>query len=95
MCLKILNKFAVIDKTSLSIATIYRLMSKDLFPKQIKMSMRSVGWLESDIDLSIWARNLFDKDYLGTYYDVPLQSGKVNAYQREPRTYGVSLRKNF
>ena len=50
MSLKILNKFAVIDKTSLSIATIYRLMSKDLFPKQIKMSMRSVGWLESDID---------------------------------------------
>lgn len=50
MCLKILNKFAVIDKTSLSIATIYRLMSKGLFPKQIQMSTRSVGWLESDID---------------------------------------------
>jgi len=50
MSLKILNKFAVIDKTSLSIATIYRLMSKGLFPKQIKMSMRSVGWLESDIN---------------------------------------------
>jgi len=50
MCLKILNKFAVIDKTSLSIATIYRLMSKGQFPKQIQMSMRSVGWLESDID---------------------------------------------
>ncbi len=50
MCLKILNKFAVIDKTSLSITTIYRLMSKGLFPKQIQMSTRSVGWLESDID---------------------------------------------
>jgi prophage regulatory protein len=50
MCLKILNKFAVIDKTSLSITTIYRLISKGLFPKQIQMSTRSVGWLESDID---------------------------------------------
>ncbi len=50
MGLKILNKFAVIDKTSLSITTIYRLMSKGLFPKQIQMSTRSVGWLESDID---------------------------------------------
>jgi len=25
-------------------------MSKGLFPKQIKMGIRSVGWLESDID---------------------------------------------
>jgi prophage regulatory protein len=50
MSLKILNKFAVIDKTSLSITTIYRLISKGLFPKQIQMSTRSVGWLESDID---------------------------------------------
>ena len=50
MCSKILNKFAVIDKTSLSISTIYRLMSKGLFPKQIQISSRSVGWLESDID---------------------------------------------
>ena len=50
MSLKILNKFAVIDKTSLSIATIYRLMSKGSFPKQIQMRERSVGGLESDID---------------------------------------------
>lgn len=50
MCLKIIGKYAVIDRTNLSVATIYRLMSKDLFPKQIKMGMRSVGWLESDID---------------------------------------------
>ncbi|WP_428087832.1 helix-turn-helix transcriptional regulator [Candidatus Thioglobus sp.] len=50
MCLKILNKLTVVDKTSLSISTIYRLMLKGLFPKQIKISERSVGWLESDID---------------------------------------------
>ncbi|MDG2087427.1 MAG: TonB-dependent receptor [Arenicellaceae bacterium] len=52
-------------------------------------------WLDNDVDLSIWARNLFNEDYLGTYYSVPLQDGKINAYQREPRTIGVSLRKNF
>jgi|SaaInlLV_10m_DNA_3_1039740.scaffolds.fasta_scaffold07303_3 prophage regulatory protein len=50
MCLKIISKYAVIDRTNLSVATIYRLMSKGLFPKQIKMGIRSVGWLESDID---------------------------------------------
>ena len=61
MSLKILNKFAVIDKTSLSITTIYRLMSKGQFPKQIKLSERSVGWLESDIDDYILKRQ--SKEY--------------------------------
>lgn len=54
-----------------------------------------VSWFDSDIDISIWARNLFDEDYLGTHFDVPLQDGKVNAYMREPRTFGASLKKNF
>ena len=52
-------------------------------------------WIDSDVDVSFWARNLFDEDYLGTHFDVPLQDGKVNAYIREPRTYGVTVRKNF
>jgi outer membrane receptor protein involved in Fe transport len=46
-------------------------------------------------ELSFWIRNVMDKDYLGTYFDVPLQTGKLNSYAREPRTFGVSLRKDF
>ena len=48
-----------------------------------------------DLDISLWARNLLDEDYHGAVFDVPLQTGKLASYLREPRTYGVTLRKQF
>ena len=48
-----------------------------------------------DLDVSLWARNLLDEDYHGAVFDVPLQEGKLASYLREPRTYGVTLRKQF
>ncbi|MBS1596065.1 MAG: AlpA family transcriptional regulator [Bacteroidetes bacterium] len=36
--------------TSLSRSTIYRLIAKELFPKPRHLGLRSVGWLESEID---------------------------------------------
>ena len=48
-----------------------------------------------DLDVSFWARNLLDEDWHGAVFDVPLQDGKLASYLREPRTYGVSLRKHF
>ncbi len=50
---------------------------------------------DGSTELSFWMRNALDEDYLGTYFDAPLQIGKLNSYAREPRTYGVSLRKDF
>jgi len=46
-------------------------------------------------EVSLWGRNVLDKDYHGVVFDVPLQDGKLNAYSREPRTYGLSIRKSF
>jgi outer membrane receptor protein involved in Fe transport len=46
-------------------------------------------------EISLWGRNVLDEDYLQTYFDVPLQDGKLNAYPTEPRTYGLSLTKSF
>ena len=48
-----------------------------------------------DLDVSLWARNLLDENYYGAVFDVPLQNGKLDSYLREPRTYGVTLRKQF
>ncbi len=39
-----------IERTGFSRATIYRLMAEGRFPRTIKLSVRAVGWLESDID---------------------------------------------
>ena len=48
-----------------------------------------------DLDVALWARNLLDEDYTGLVFDVPLQTGKLNTYAREPRTFGVTVRKLF
>jgi prophage regulatory protein len=39
----------VMEITKLSRTTIYRLIQDGKFPKQIKLSERSSGWLESEV----------------------------------------------
>ena len=41
---------AIIKLSALSSATIYRLIKKGEFPKQIKLSERSSGWLLSEVE---------------------------------------------
>ncbi len=45
--------------------------------------------------VTLWARNLFDEEYYGTAFPAVIQDGKQLAYVREPRTYGITLRKDF
>ncbi|WP_369178892.1 helix-turn-helix transcriptional regulator [Candidatus Thiodubiliella endoseptemdiera] len=46
---KILRLPAVMEQLSVSRATVYRMMDSGRLPKPIKLGLRSVGWLESDI----------------------------------------------
>lgn len=46
----ILRSKQVIAKTSLSRSSLYALVGRGEFPKQIKLSARSSGWLESEVD---------------------------------------------
>lgn len=46
----ILRLPTVKERVSLSRSTIYALISKGKFPKQIKLGERAIGWLESDIN---------------------------------------------
>lgn len=46
----ILRAKGVMAKTGLSRACIYSYIGKGMFPKQISLGGKSVGWLESDID---------------------------------------------
>ncbi len=48
-----------------------------------------------DIQLTAWGRNLTDEEYTPTIADSVLQEGKMIAYYVEPRTWGVTLRKNW
>jgi prophage regulatory protein len=40
----------IIKKTGLSRSTIYNLMSRGDFPQKIKLSYRTMGFLESEVD---------------------------------------------
>jgi len=46
---KIIRMPEVILGTALSRSTIYRLMKENKFPKSIKLSERSIGWVEEEI----------------------------------------------
>ena len=55
--LRILRMKELIERTKLSRATLYVLMAKDaMFPKKIKLTARSIGFLESEVDAWIEAR---------------------------------------
>jgi len=49
----------VIKLTGLSQATIYRLMASGNFPKQIKITFKAVGWIESE--LLAWVESTIQK----------------------------------
>ena len=44
------------DRTGLSRSTIYLKISKGTFPRHIRLGVRCVGWLESEIDAWMQAR---------------------------------------
>ena len=46
-------------------------------------------------DITVWGRNVTDERSWHGSFDAPLQAGRMNAYPDEPRTWGVTFRKNF
>ncbi|MDW9902036.1 AlpA family phage regulatory protein [Sinorhizobium meliloti] len=55
----ILRRDAVERATGLPRSTIYEKMSRGEFPKPIKISAKSVGWLESEI--AAWQKSRIEK----------------------------------
>ena len=58
---KVIKLKTVCELTTFSSATIYRLIKKGEFPKQIKLSERSSGWLLEDINA--WLKHRINKTY--------------------------------
>lgn len=48
-----------------------------------------------DLDISLWGRNLLDDRYLLSLFDSPGQPRSISGYPNQPRTYGLSVRKDF
>ena len=56
---RILRITAVLERTGLSRATLYRKMKKGTFPRQLKIAERCVGWHESAV--KEWVKNQMHK----------------------------------
>ncbi|MGB6229413.1 MAG: TonB-dependent receptor [Litorimonas sp.] len=50
---------------------------------------------DNGLDVRFWGRNLFNHETFTSGFPGPLQPGTAYGYPNQPRTYGVSLRKNF
>ncbi|PHR94049.1 MAG: TonB-dependent receptor [Robiginitomaculum sp.] len=50
---------------------------------------------ESGFGVQFWARNIFNNEHFIQVFPGVIQVGTVNGYPNPPRTYGVSLRKEF
>ena len=46
---RVLSTRQVVDRTTLSRATLWRLQKKGLFPRSFQISPGRVGWLEGDV----------------------------------------------
>ena len=50
LAIKILRRSHVEARTGLSRSTIYAKISANAFPKSVRLGVRAVGWIESEID---------------------------------------------
>lgn len=50
MAIQLIPITEVLRRTSVSRATLYRLIKSGDFPKQVKVGLRRSGWRESDVD---------------------------------------------
>ena len=50
---------------------------------------------DDSLAIRFWGRNLFDDETFTSAFPGVVQAGSFNAYPNQPRTYGVSVRKNF
>jgi len=63
--------------------------------RQLSTLNASVGFSRGGWDLLLWGRNLNNDDYLIQVFPAVAQTGSFSGYPSEPRTYGITLRRNF
>ncbi len=75
----------------------------NLPPAVAAIATREIGSLNlsagmntpSGLNLSIWARNVTNDEYMTSGFPTPAQEGSFNIYPNQPRTFGITARKSF
>lgn len=66
------------------------------FRRQVDLvSVSATLELTNGLEISAWARNLLDDQYISTVFDSVAQSQSVSGYPSQPRTYGGTVRFKF
>lgn len=66
------------------------------FRRQITSLNSSVSLqFKNGLELSLWGRNLFDKQFISTIFPSVAQAGSLSGYPSQPRTYGGTVRFKF
>lgn len=66
------------------------------FSREVNEANASIGFVsENGLGVTLWTRNLFDEERITTAFPGVAQAGSFNGYPSVPRTYGVSVRKQF
>jgi outer membrane receptor protein involved in Fe transport len=78
------SKVQAVDNLPMSLAS-----------RQVNTLNASVGFAREGWDFMVWGRNLTDDNYLLLAFPAVAQTGSFSGYPNQPRTYGVTVRKNF
>jgi len=71
-------------------------ISADIASRELNLLNVSAGIALSDtFNASLWARNLTDDEFLISAFPSVAQTGSFSGYRNEPRTFGITLRKDF
>ena len=66
------------------------------FQREVNLvNVSSTVKLNNGLEVGVWARNLFDDEYITTIFDGVAQAGTVSGYPNQPRTYGGIVRFKF
>ncbi len=63
--------------------------------REVNTLNASIGFKAAGFDVLVWGRNLNDDEYLLSAFPAVAQAGSFSGYPNQPRTYGVTLRKQF
>jgi outer membrane receptor protein involved in Fe transport len=63
--------------------------------RQVGTINASAGFSRDGWDFMVWGRNLNDDEYIIQTFPSVAQSFSVSSYPNQPRTYGITVRKNF
>ena len=68
----------------------------EIFEREVNLVNAALTYrMGNGVEASVFARNLFDEEFITTVFDGVAQSGTVSGYPNSPRTFGGTLRYRF